>query len=77
MKGRPFHTDRCYACDARAVGVRDRRPEGGVVEAACARHRDPSIPAYPACMFCSGPRPTLLIDRDFAHAKCHAAEVLS
>lgn len=33
-------SDRCYACDARAVGTRDRRAEGGRVERACARHTD-------------------------------------
>lgn len=32
--------DRCYACDARAIGTRDRRPEGGQLERACARHAD-------------------------------------
>lgn len=32
--------DRCYACDARASGTRDRRPEGGKLEQACARHAD-------------------------------------
>lgn len=73
----PFHTSRCYACDAKASGVRDRRPEGGMVEAACPRHADPTIKAHPACMFCSGPRPTLLIDGDFAHKGCHSKEVLS
>lgn len=31
----------CYACDATASGVRDRRPEGGNIEAACARHAEP------------------------------------
>jgi hypothetical protein len=71
MKGKPYHTERCYACDDRAVGIRDRCPEGGMVEAACLRHRDPAIRAYAACMFCSGPRPTLVIDGDFAHVKCH------
>ena len=30
----------CYACDATPVGTRDRRPEGGGIEAACARHAD-------------------------------------
>lgn len=30
---------RCYA-DARAIGARDRRPEGGKVEQACARHAE-------------------------------------
>lgn len=29
---------RCYACDEFAVGARDRRPEGGKLELACARH---------------------------------------
>jgi hypothetical protein len=32
--------DVCYACDARAIGTRDRRPEGGLVEKACVRHAD-------------------------------------
>ena len=67
----PFHTERCYACDSKAIGVRDRRPEGGLVEAACKRHADPTIKAHKACMYCSGPRPTLLIDGDFAHKSCH------
>lgn len=31
-------TTKCYACDAPAVGVRDRRPEGQVIEDACERH---------------------------------------
>lgn len=35
---------KCYACDATAVGLRDRRPEGGKVERACVRHTDPTIP---------------------------------
>lgn len=30
----------CYACEAPAVGVRDRRPEGGKVELACTRHAE-------------------------------------
>ena len=68
-----YSTRRCYACDSKdAIGVRDRRPEGGMVEAACARHADPTIKAVAACMYCSGPRPTLDIDGDFAHKKCHA-----
>lgn len=39
----------CYACDAAPVGTRDRRPEGGGIEAACARHADPvvALPAMP------------------------------
>lgn len=77
MKAIPFHTSRCYACDDQACGVRDRRPEGGSIEAACKRHADPSIKAYAACMFCSGPRPSLVVDGDFAHKSCHSAEVLS
>jgi hypothetical protein len=31
---------RCYACDGIAVGVRDRRPEGGAAEPACTRHAE-------------------------------------
>lgn len=31
---------RCYACDGVAVGTRDRRPEGGSLETACARHAE-------------------------------------
>jgi len=73
----PFHTSRCYACDAPACGVRDRRPEGGMVEAACTRHADPTIKAYVACMYCSGPRPTLLIEGTFAHKGCYREDVRS
>lgn len=76
-KGAPFHTSRCYACDGETCGVRDRRPEGGLIEAACNRHADPSIKAYAACMFCSGPRPSIVIDGDFAHKGCHTKEVHS
>jgi hypothetical protein len=71
-KATPFHTTRCYACGGKAVGVRDLRPEGGMIEAACRRHADPRIKAYAACVYCSGPRPTLLIDGQFAHKGCHA-----
>ena len=70
-KALPFRTRRCYACDAPACGVRDRRPESGVVEPACARHADPTLRAYAACCYCDGPRPTLDIDGDFAHRSCH------
>jgi len=35
---------KCYACDAGATGIRDRRPEGGRIEAACGRHADPTVP---------------------------------
>lgn len=41
LKTRPRTT--CYACDAEASGIRDRRPEGGIIEVACARHADPTI----------------------------------
>jgi hypothetical protein len=30
----PFHGGTCYACSAKAVGLRDRRPEGGSLGAA-------------------------------------------
>ena len=33
----------CYACDDEATGLRDRRREGGRIEAACGRHADPTI----------------------------------
>lgn len=33
----------CYACDNAAVGVRDRRPEGGKLEHACKRHTDGAL----------------------------------
>lgn len=63
----------CYACDAPAIGVRDRRPEGGEVEAGCARHADPTMRARPACMYCRGTvrRGSLVVDGDHAHRACH------
>ena len=69
----PFHGGACYACDARAVGLRDRRPEGGALETACARHADPTIAVYCACIYCDGVvrAGSLDIDGSFAHAKCH------
>lgn len=63
---------KCYACSGRTVGVRDRRPEGGEVEPACARHADPTLWAVAVCMYCDGPNPSLDVDGDFAHKKCHA-----
>jgi hypothetical protein len=48
-----------------------------MVETACGRHADPAIMAYAACMFCSGARPTISIDGDFAHKGCHAEMVRS
>lgn len=62
---------RCYGCDAAATGVRDRRDEGGMIEPACARHTDSTVPTFPACMYCNGPRPTVEIDGYLAHRGCH------
>ncbi len=75
----PYHTLACYACDAPACGVRDRRLEGGLVEAACARHADPTIRAHAACVYCSGRVVvrSLDIDGELAHKSCHAVEVQS
>lgn len=71
----PYTSLRCYACDDEACGVRDRRPEGGIVEAGCARHADPTIRAYAACYMCLGARPTVAIDGEqLVHKKCHAAD---
>jgi hypothetical protein len=67
----PYFTARCYACDAPAAGVRDRRPEGGDTESACARHRDTTIRGFAACIYCSGPRPSRMFDGEFAHVTCH------
>lgn len=77
-KRMPFSTRKCYACDSgEAVGVRDRRPEGGMIEAACARHADPTIPAYPACAICQGGiKPTSYdVDGTFVHKACHTADI--
>jgi hypothetical protein len=72
---RPFYGgQKCYACDARPVGLADRRFSAeGDLEPACARHRDPAIKVYDACMYCdravrSG---SLDVDGNFAHRKCH------
>lgn len=64
---------RCYACDAKVVGVRDRRPEGGEVEMACARHADPTIAVRAVCMYCgmSVRRGSITIDTEHAHRACH------
>ena len=69
----PFHGGRCYACGDKAAGFRDRRPEGGSLEPACRRHRDPTIKTFEACMYCSGPvrRGSVDIDDEFAHKSCH------
>jgi len=66
----PRYNDKCYACDARAIGVRDQRPEG-VVEAACYRHLDPSLRSRAACCFCGGFRPSVVMDGGaLAHIAC-------
>jgi hypothetical protein len=72
----PFHGGDCYACEQRATGLRDRRPEGGLLERACGKHKDPTIKTYDACMYCDGPirRGSLDVDRDFAHKSCHGQE---
>jgi hypothetical protein len=71
----PFHGGTCYACGDKAVGFRDRRPEGGVLEPACKRHADPKIKVYEACIYCDGRvrKGSLTIDKDFAHKECHLA----
>ena len=45
------------------------------MEAACARHADPTIKAYPACIYCDGRtrNGSLSVDGDHAHKSCHAA----
>jgi hypothetical protein len=67
--------EKCYACDAKPVGFRDRRPEGGDREVACERHADPTITVFEACMYCNGPvrKGSLIIDKQFAHKACEAA----
>lgn len=72
----PYSCERCYACDAKSIGVRDRRLEGGLVEAACERHRDNTLRAHAACCYCNGVRPSRVIDGYFAHAQCETENVL-
>lgn len=69
----PFHGGTCYACQATAVGFRDRRPEGGSLEPACGRHADPTVASFDACVYCDGPvrAGSLVIDSEFAHKGCH------
>ena len=69
----PQYRDTCYACSGKAVGVRDRRPEGGSLESACARHADPTLRSYPACWMCMGTRPSLVVEGEFLHKSCHDA----
>ena len=63
----------CYACDAKATGLRDRRPEGGEVEPACPRHAEPGLVPVLVCMYCNEPtrKGSLTVDGHEAHAKCH------
>ena len=73
IKKLPFHANRtCYACDDGASGLRDRKPEGGSLEYACDRHKDPKIKTFIACMYCSQPvrKGALYLDGDYAHASC-------
>lgn len=69
----PLHGGTCYTCQAAAVGLRDRRPEGGELSPACARHADPRVKSYPACVYCAGrvKKGGVTIDREHAHQKCH------
>lgn len=69
----PFHGgEKCYACSAKPVGLRDRRPEGGFLEIACERHADPRIHVYEACV-CDGParKGSLSIEGQFVHQSCY------
>lgn len=63
----------CYACQAKVAGLRDRRPEGGDLECACARHADPTIKVTWVCMYCNEPtrKGSVVVDGQPAHAKCH------
>lgn len=63
----------CYCCDAKVVGLRDQRPEGGMVEPACGRHMDPTLQTYAACSLCSDPvrARSLVIDGRYIHKRCH------
>lgn len=75
---RPFHGgDKCYACDAKPIGLADRThsPEHGFM-LACRRHRDPTIKTYDACIFCNGPvrKGSVVIDGEFAHKSCYTEQ---
>lgn len=64
--------EKCYACEATPVGIRDRRPEGGDIEVACERHADPTIEVFKACRLCNGRlgNDYLMIDGQFIHTEC-------
>lgn len=76
MYSERYHGGDCYACDAPADGVRDRRPEGHDLESACKRHKDPKIKAILVCIFCDGiiRRGAYRVEREYAHVKCHKQE---
>ena len=61
---------KCYACDEIAIGVRDLRLEGALIESACMRHADSTIRAFRACLYCCGPRPSRIVDGNFVHKSC-------
>ena len=75
---KPFCGGTCYACDAKATGLRDLTPSGGVLESACPRHADPTIAVFEACMYCETRVRAGSFDVDgcFAHKSCHRAEML-
>lgn len=64
--------DCCYACGAKASGLRDRRPEGGEVEPACPRHAEPRLIPKLVCALCSEPvrKGSLVIDGEHHHKVC-------
>lgn len=68
------NTDKCYACDAEAVGQCDHN---GKRKAACARHADRDLPSLRACVFCGTPTRSGAIFMNFdgpqkyAHVSCH------
>jgi len=72
----PFFGGRCYACDRKAVGFRDKREEGGELEAACTRHADPRVKVRPACIYCSGTvrKGSLVVGDMNVHAACQAEQ---
>lgn len=70
----------CYACDATAAGWRDRTPEGGIREAACERHADPTIRVFVPCRYCGTPtrKGSIYLDTgEYAHGACHKEAVRS
>jgi hypothetical protein len=72
----PFYGgEKCYACDAKPVGLADRRHDAeGAYMPACERHRNLTIRTYDACIYCNGQvrKGSLSIDGEFAHKSCHA-----